>query len=107
MLCIDSELLFRTYWESVPEIYKSRLHYYNTPITSDTAAPNHPLGVIRTIYRPGDFVALKLDIDDHLLETAFIEAIEKDSNLVHYIGEMFYEQHYDHKGEFLQKIFAG
>ncbi|EIE18050.1 hypothetical protein COCSUDRAFT_55046 [Coccomyxa subellipsoidea C-169] len=87
----------RAYWDAVPDIYKSRLHYYNTPITDDIAHADHPLSVIRDIYRPGDFIALKLDIDNSPLETAIVEAIGNDPHLVQSIGEMFYEQHYIHR----------
>ena len=44
----------RAYWESVPMVYQQRLHFYNTPITSDFSDPNHPLSIIRAIYRPGE-----------------------------------------------------
>ena len=93
-------LLARAYWDEVPDIYKSRVHYYNTPITEDIAHADHPLSVIRDIYRPGDFIALKLDIDNSPLETAIIEAIGNDPHLVQSIGEMFYEEHYIHRGEY-------
>ena len=91
-------LISRSYWEGVPDIYKSRLHYYNEPITSAITAPDHPISIIRTIYRPGDFIALKLDIDNSSLETAFVDAIANDEDLLRSIGEMFFEQHYDHEG---------
>lgn len=88
----------RDYWDGVPNIYKKRLHYYNTPITSDVSNAAHPLSIIRSIYRPGDFISLKLDIDNVPLELAIVDAIENDSELIEAIGEMFYEQHYDHAG---------
>ncbi len=91
--------IFRTYWEGVPDIYKSRLHYYNEPITSVMTSPEHPLNIIRSIYRPGDFIALKLDIDNSSMETAIVDAIANDEDLLRSVGEMFYEQHYDHNGK--------
>lgn len=96
-------LLYRTYWDGVPDIYKDRLHYYNAPITAEIANADHPVNIIRSIYRPGDFIAVKLDIDNSPIETAFVDAIETDPDLLHSIGEMFYEQHYDHSGALLAK----
>ena len=79
-------------------MYKNRLHYYSAPITANIEDVDQLLSVIKSIYRPGDFVAMKLDIDNSPLETAVIDAIEADPNLLNSIGEIFYEQHYDHPG---------
>ena len=93
--------MFQDLLEGVPDIYKQRLHYYNTPITSDIEHADHPLSIIRSIYRPGDFIAMKLDIDNTQLETAIISAIKSDPDLIRSIGELYYEQHYDHFGAYL------
>lgn len=76
-----------------------RLHFYNTPITEDFTQPGHPLNIIRSIHQPGDFIVVKIDIDNAPLETAILKEIELDSALLNSIAEMMYEQHYDHAGE--------
>lgn len=75
-----------------------RLHFYNTPITNDFMEAAHPLNIIRSICEPGDFIVIKLDIDNGPLETAIMAEIAADPGLRHCIAEMFYEQHYDHAG---------
>ena len=75
-----------------------RLHFYNTPITDDFTEASHPLNIIRSICEPGDFIVVKLDIDNAPLETAIMAEIGADPELHHCINEMFYEQHYDHAG---------
>ena len=76
-----------------------RLHFYNTPITDDFREASHPLNIIRSIYEPGDFIVVKLDIDNGPLESAIMAEIAADPELRHCISEMFYEQPYDHAGE--------
>ena len=75
-----------------------RVHFYNVPITKDFSEASHPLNIIRSIYQPGDFVAVKLDIDNGPLELAIMKEIKSDPALISSIAEMMFEQHYDHEG---------
>lgn len=86
-------------------LFKCRLHFYNTPITDNFNHAAHPLNILRSIFQQGDFVVVKLDIDNGPLESAFIKEIESDSELRGSIAEMLYEQHYDHPGE--KTLFRG
>ena len=88
---------FQQITQTVPVL--SRMHFFNTPITRDFSDASHPLNIIRSIFQPGDFVAIKLDIDDGPLETAIVKEIEDDPLLMSIIAEMMFEQHYDHEGE--------
>ena len=76
-----------------------RLHFYNTPITKNFTEASHPLNIIRSIYQPGDFIVVKLDIDNGPLELAIMKEIESNPVLLSSITEMMFEQHYDHEGE--------
>ena len=58
-----------SYWQSVPGVYRQRLHFYNTPISSDFSDPSHPLSIIRSIYRPGD----RLPVAPFSLDTASVQ----------------------------------
>ena len=114
------------YWDLVPDIYKQRscfpstrtachhhftserpalslcacrLHFYNTPIKENFTHAAHPLNIIRNICQPGDFIAVKLDIDNGPMEMAIMDAISGDTDLRGCISEMFFEQHYSHPGE--------
>lgn len=79
------------YWQSVPELYVSRLHFYNT-YASDQSNPSSPIGIIQRHFRPGDFVVIKLDIDSEGLENNIMNEILKIS---HMVGEVFFEKHFD------------
>ena len=52
----------------------------------------------RSICEPGDFIVVKLDIDNGALESAIMAEIAADAGLRHCISEMYFEQHYDHTG---------
>ena len=74
------------------------MHFYNAPISDDFEEASHPLNIIRSICEPGDFIVVKLDIDNGPLESAIMAEIGSDPGLRHCISEMFYEQHYNHAG---------
>jgi hypothetical protein len=80
------------------KLLPGRVHFYNTPISNNFTLAEHPLNIIRSIFQAGDFIAVKLDIDNGPLETSIMNEIEQDPVLLSSIAEMMYEQHYDHKG---------
>ena len=79
------------YWESVPAEHVSKLHFYNT-YASDETGPAAPLGIIQRHFRPGDFIVVKLDIDNEVLESSIITKI---LDIRHMIGELYFEKHFD------------
>lgn len=44
-----------TYWDTVSELVQGKLHFYNKPVSSDVKSPSHPLQILKSIYRAGDF----------------------------------------------------
>lgn len=46
----------REYWAHVPSETLPHLHFYNIPVTVDATHPDNPINIIRSIYKPGDFV---------------------------------------------------
>jgi hypothetical protein len=42
---------------------RSKLHFYNTGVGDDISSPFSPIAIIRELYKPGDFIAFKIDID--------------------------------------------
>ena len=52
------------YWLEVPPRLEKKLRFYNIGVETDPASPKNPLNIIRRLYRPGDFVVLKLDVDN-------------------------------------------
>lgn len=79
------------YWQSVPDSYVSRLHFYNT-FASDQRSLSSPIGIIERQFRSGDFVVIKLDIDNENLENNIMNEI---MNIRHMVGELFFEKHFD------------
>ena len=44
------------------------MHFYNVPCDFDARSPFNPLNIIRSTYKAGDFVVVKLDIDNEDIE---------------------------------------
>lgn len=79
------------YWQTVPEEYVSKLHFYNT-YASDQLSPTAPLGILESRFKTGDFIVVKLDIDNEILENSIMRKVMtmKDK-----IAELFFEKHFD------------
>jgi len=82
------------YWNSVPDDVKPRLHFYNAPVTPQAGSSMNPVDWIKKMYRPGDYVVFKLDIDNDEVESALIEQILDLEGAGDMIAEMFFEKHY-------------
>ena len=48
------------YWQQVPDAVKLTLHYYNVPCSVEPDSEFNPLRIVRTLYQPGDFVVIKV-----------------------------------------------
>jgi len=82
------------YWASVPADVKPRLHFYNAPVTPEPGSSMNPVDWIRNMYRPGDFIVFKLDIDNDNVESALIQQVLDMDGAEDIIGEMYFEKHY-------------
>lgn len=47
---------------------RSSIHYFNIPCDIEPDSPFNPLNIIKAMYKPGDFVVIKLDIDNEPVE---------------------------------------
>ena len=56
------------YWAEVPPELRGRMHYFNVPCDTAPNSSFNPLNIIKAMYRPGDFVVVKLDIDTEVIE---------------------------------------
>ena len=54
----------REYYAEVPPRLHKRLHLFNFAVETDPASPRNPLNIVRRLHKPGDFVVLKLDVDN-------------------------------------------
>ena len=81
-----------TVWQDIPEHLKSIYHWYNVPVTDDMNKDN-PLAFILKITNPEDFVVVKLDIDNSLLEEKLAAQILRNDALIARIDEFYFEHH--------------
>ena len=79
----------KKFWHEVPDVWKPYFHFYNTPVTSRLDSNDSPLRFIHTLADVDDFIALKLDLDDHSIEDPMIQHILKDPTFAGKIDELF------------------
>lgn len=88
------------FWASVPSSIKPLYNFHNIPITSDENDVDCPLGLIKRIVSPNDFVAFKLDVDNQDIEIPIAMRLMQDPALSSLVDEFFFELHFEN--EFLQ-----
>lgn len=77
----------------IPADVKSKYHWFNVPADPVEGAPDNPMRFILSETLPHDFVLLKIDIDNWLVEEAFVRQILGSRELQTRIDEMFWEHH--------------
>lgn len=77
-------------WRPVPEKLYPAYQYMNVEATDGNNLTN-PFNVIQKICVPDDFVVVKLDIDNPVLESKFLYRLKTDDHLISLIDELFYE----------------
>lgn len=83
------------YWDQFLPKLTGAMHFYPVPCPVDVDDERNPFNIIRRIYRPGDCIAFKLDIDDEVVESLLMSQL--DSFLTDVIAEFFFEEHFDSK----------
>eukprot|EP01062_Namystynia_karyoxenos_P053341 TRINITY_DN4316_c0_g1_i1.p1 TRINITY_DN4316_c0_g1~~TRINITY_DN4316_c0_g1_i1.p1 ORF type:complete len:487 (+),score=118.60 TRINITY_DN4316_c0_g1_i1:88-1461(+) len=81
------------YWARVPHWLRPRLQWYNVPINTSAGSGSNPLEYIRALCRPGDYVVVKLDIDNPAVEESFVEQLVADKGLHVLVDEFLWEHH--------------
>lgn len=79
---------------SVPQFYSSKMNFYNEPISSDINSKNNPFNIIKSLTKPEDFVAFKLDVDNESVEKPLLYQLLNDPQLQLLVDEFFYELEY-------------
>jgi len=80
------------YWDQFLPKLTGAMHFYDVGVNTDPDDERNPFNIIRKIYRPGDFIAFKLDIDHEPTEQALMSQL--DGFLSEVISEFFFEEHY-------------
>lgn len=79
--------------KKIPAAYLGSLHFYYIP-ASATPDERNPLAIVKQKFRPGDFVVLKLDIDNSPLELSLVKQIQSNPYSKDMISEMMFEMQY-------------
>lgn len=80
-------------YKDVPKELFAKYQYFNIPASSSSSDPANPLNILLQLASPSDFVAFKLDIDNALVESEFIQQILSDHRISVRIDELFFEDH--------------
>lgn len=79
------------FWHSVPYKWSPAIHFYNTYATVEVNGSS-PVHALQQMYKPGDFVTVKLDIDNEELEIAILNQLLEHA---HMVNEVFFEMHFN------------
>jgi hypothetical protein len=80
-------------YDQLPKELLHKYQYFNIPAITDITQASHPVRMLKQIARPGDFVALKLDIDHSGAETSILQALLADSEAAALVDEFYFEYH--------------
>lgn len=83
------------YWGEVPVEMRARMHYFNVPCDTGSDSPFNPLNIVKNMYQPGDFIVIKLDIDNEPIEQAMMKQLRENEGIVDMVAEMYFEQHFN------------
>jgi hypothetical protein len=68
-----------------------KYQYFNIPVPKDPNDPTHPFQLLKRIAQPGDFVILKVDVDNVDVDRGVSEALRNDEQLARLVGEFYME----------------
>jgi hypothetical protein len=80
-------------WNQVPGNIKPRLSYYNIPIDPNPTSDDNILNFIRALTKKEDYVVLKIDVDNTMVESALIKQIIASNDLHELIDDLYWEHH--------------
>lgn len=79
-------------FSQVPHEVFHGYQYFNIPVSIEKDLRN-PLEIMRKLTHRSDFVVLKLDIDNGIIENAILKQLMHDSELLALVDEVFFEHH--------------
>lgn len=79
--------------KSVPRELMPTYQYYNVPASPDPDDPSSPVGVLRRVAQPGDFVVFKLDIDNGTVDNGTVDSILTNPEVASLIDVFLFEHH--------------
>ena len=91
------------WWGQLPAHIRAKVHFYNDFVNegelsqAETHGPHPPqsfLEILEATAKPGDFVAVKVDIDTPFAELTIMEAIADRPEIAALVDEIFFEYHF-------------
>ena len=80
-------------FDNIPPDVIGIMSYFNIPAATGLNDRHNPLRILKKICSVEDFVVLKIDIDNDLVESKFIQQILSDSAISDRIDELYFEHH--------------
>jgi len=80
-------------FKEIPDDVMPYYHWYNIPAFTGKGAKDNPLTLLRILTRPEDYVVVKIDIDNTLVEYEFVAQILADPELLNLVDDFFWEHH--------------
>lgn len=74
-------------FEGVPRDWIGRYQYYSAAAVVEPDSVRNPFTVLKTVARASDFVVVKLDLDNPVVEMAFIQQLLDDPELHKIVDE--------------------
>lgn len=80
-------------WEKIPPHLKPIYHWYNIPVSPVENHGDDVLTYIQKLVRREDFVLVKIDIDNSMVESQIISRLLRSEQLLGLVDELFFEHH--------------
>ncbi|CAF0979628.1 unnamed protein product [Rotaria sordida] len=81
----------QTYWQQIPDDIIGLLTFINVGVAN--TGKFNPWNILKSIAKINDYVIIKLDIDNSILENELIQQILNDKSISSLIDECFFEMH--------------
>jgi hypothetical protein len=86
----------KEYWDLVPKEIQPKLHFYNTGVNTDIFDQNSPVHILEKVYKQGDYLVFKLDIDNSDLELPMIAHFQAHAQKYNSLfSDILFEMHYN------------
>ena len=80
-------------FQSFPKYPYEVMSYFNIPAVTGREDHVNPLNILKSITKNLDFVVIKIDIDNEMVEEQFLQQILEDDDISSRIDELYFEHH--------------
>jgi len=80
-------------FKDIPKAFYHAYQYFNFPADDDPASAANPLNILQQVSKTYDFVVFKIDIDNAMAESSFMNQILSNNAVSSLIDEIYFEHH--------------